>query len=210
MLLLSCVWLAYFILHSMLASLTAKRAVAQRWPDWMPAYRLTFNTLALLLLLLPLYLTFSLPGEFLWRWTGWSAWLANGLGLAAVAALAMSGGIYDTAEFLGVRQWRERERRVEDQERFRVSTAHRFVRHPWYALALVLLWTRDMNAPMLLSAIALTLYLLIGSRLEERKLVEYYGDVYTDYRRLVPGLLPLPGRYLTQGQASDLEQRGRR
>jgi hypothetical protein len=44
-------WLAYFIVHSLLASLAVKKWIAARWPDFMPAYRLAFNMIALVLLL---------------------------------------------------------------------------------------------------------------------------------------------------------------
>ena len=39
-------WLAYAVLHSLLASLWLKRAVAARWPRLAPGYRLAFNVLA--------------------------------------------------------------------------------------------------------------------------------------------------------------------
>ena len=45
-------WLVYFGLHSLLASIAAKQDVASRWPRAMPAYRLGFNVLAVLLLAL--------------------------------------------------------------------------------------------------------------------------------------------------------------
>ncbi|MBS1173845.1 MAG: hypothetical protein H6R12_2675 [Proteobacteria bacterium] len=95
---------------------------------------------------------------------------------------------YDGSEFLGLRQWRAREQRVEDQESFHLSTLHRFVRHPWYSLGLVLLWTRDMDAARLVAATLATGYLVIGSWLEERKLLVYHGERYRSYRQRVPAL----------------------
>ena len=44
-------WLVYFVIHSALASLALKRRVAVRWPGFMPAYRLVYNALAVVLLL---------------------------------------------------------------------------------------------------------------------------------------------------------------
>jgi hypothetical protein len=99
---------------------------------------------------------------------------------------------------------------VEDQERFYISPLHRFVRHPWYSLGLVLVWTRDMNGPLLLSASAITLYFIVGSRLEERKLLVYHGEAYRRYRARVPGLIPLPWRYLNRQAARALVCAARR
>jgi protein-S-isoprenylcysteine O-methyltransferase Ste14 len=180
--------------------------VANRWPTLMPAYRLLFNAQAVLLLLPPLYLTYRWEGPFLWRWTGLGWWLSNGLALSALVLFFWSLRYYDNGEFLGLKQWRERRRRVEDQEGFHISPLHRFVRHPWYALGLVLLWSRDMNLAMLLSASVITLYFFIGYRLEERKLVAYHGTAYRLYQQKVPGLIPLPWRYLNRREAEELQQ----
>jgi len=197
-------WLGYFILHSLLASLGAKKWVARRWPRGMTLYRLGFNLLAILLLLPPLWLTFALDGPDLWRWQGPWAWLAHLLALGALAGFFWSLRYYDGSEFLGLRQWRRGQRQVEDQESFYISPLHRFVRHPWYSLGLLLIWSRDMNGPMLVSAVTISLYFMVGSLLEERKLLVYHGEVYRRYRAQVPGLIPLPWRYLDREAAQEL------
>lgn len=206
LLLLAAVWALYFLVHSVLASLAVKRFVAGRWPEYMPYYRLLFNISALLLLIPPLYLTFSDSSVPVWAWSGKMALVANGLALLAVAGFYYSLRYYDGAEFLGMRQIREREKRVEDQERFHISPLHRYVRHPWYSLGLVLIWTRDMPPAMLLTSILVTLYFFLGSRLEERKLVSYHGDVYREYLKRVPPIVPLPWRYLDKENAARLEK----
>ncbi len=132
---LTLAWLGYFALHSLLASLTVKQAVARRWPRLMPAYRLGFNLLAVILLLPLIYLVYRHPGDVLWAWTGIYSWVTNGLALAALGGFVFSSGCYDISEFLGLRQWRNKEREVMDQEAFQISDFHRHVRHPWYSLA---------------------------------------------------------------------------
>ncbi len=204
LLVLAFLWLGYFVLHSVLASLAVKRWVASRYPERMPLYRLGFNCLALLTLLPILWVTFRYRGPPLWVWRGFGAWLSNGLALVAVFAFIKSLKYYDSAEFLGLGQWRSGTRRVEDQESFHLSPFHRYVRHPWYFFCLVLIWTRDMDAATLVSASMMTLYFIAGSRLEERKLVCYHGDVYRRYMARVPGLIPWPGKSLSAEQATDL------
>lgn len=202
--LLCAAWVLYGALHSFTASLWLKRRVAARWPAFMPFYRLSFNLLAVVSLipaLLPVYLW---HGDYLWQWTGLGWWLANGLALAALGGFAWSMRYYDGSEFAGLRQWRERETRVEDQERFYISPLHRFVRHPWYALGLVIIWSRDMDGVFLLSSLLISGYLVFGSWLEERKLLVYHGARYRRYRAKVPALIPLPWRYLTPVQAKAL------
>ncbi len=195
--LLSLCWIGYFALHSALASLVVKRQVAAGWPNLMPYYRLLFNILASLLILPILWLTYHDPEPTLWRWQRIAAWLANGLALAAILGFWLSLKSYDMQEFLGLRQLQLQVRKVEDQEHFHLSPFHRFVRHPWYFFGLVLVWTRDMSVTTLVSSVFITLYFVAGSWLEEQKLLVYHGDVYRRYMARVPGLIPLPWKYLT-------------
>lgn len=201
---LSFLWLGYFCLHSILASLKVKGWVAAHYPEQMPLYRLSYNILAVLLLLPILWLMAHNPGPVVWAWRGASVWLANGLALAAVAGFLYSLKSYDGSEFLGLRQLRSNCRQVADQERLHLSPLHRYVRHPWYFFGLVLIWTRDMNAALLLSSVMMTVYFIMGSKLEEKKLVVYYGDVYRQYMRQVPGLFPLPWKSLSEAEATEL------
>ncbi|MDP1524467.1 MAG: hypothetical protein Q8M20_01530 [Rhodocyclaceae bacterium] len=200
-------WIAYAALHSLLAALSVKAWVSHHYPAFAPYYRLSFNALAILLILPLVWATYAIPGEWLWRWSGLWTWLANGLALAALGGFLISTGSYDMGEFLGLRAWREKRSDAVEHDGFRISTLHRFVRHPWYALALVLIWTRDMNAPLLLSASAITLYLILGSWLEERKLEAHFGRAYRDYKKKVPGLIPLPWKRLSPAEADALMQR---
>lgn len=197
-------WLIYFLIHSVLASITTKALLASRFPEAMPYYRLTYNLLAVLLLLVPLGLTYSWTGDWLWRWTGVWNGLSIGISLLAMLGFVWSLKFYDSREFLGFRQISEHIMSVEDQERFHLSPLHRWVRHPWYFFALLLIWTRDMNGAMLISSIMMTLYFVIGSGFEERKLIRYHGERYRRYRELVPGLIPLPWKYLSERQIDEL------
>jgi protein-S-isoprenylcysteine O-methyltransferase Ste14 len=202
---LSAAWLGYGLLHSLLASRPVKAWTAARLPGLMPAYPLLYNGMALLALA-PFILWLARdPGPFLWRWASAAGWVANGLACAALAALLLAGTTYDLGAFLGWRAWRERRQDGGDGEPFRIGRIHRFVRHPWYAVSLVVLWTRDMTALRLVSAAWITAYFLIGSRLEERKLLAQYGDRYRRYRARVAPFLPLPWKILTRAEARDLE-----
>lgn len=197
-------WIGYFAVHSLTASLAMKRWVASRGARWMPFYRLAFNGVAGLLIVPLAWYMYSLQGEWLWRWQGVGFVIANALALAAAVGFVWSLRWYDGQEFLGLRQLREHEQAVEDQERFHLSPLHHYVRHPWYSLGLVIVWSRDMEPAFLLSAILITAYFVIGSRLEERKLIAYHGEVYRRYRALVPSLIPWRGRALSAAAADAL------
>jgi len=144
------------------------------------------------------------PGNIVWQWSGNWSYLANSLALLAVAGFIWSLRSYDSAEFFGTRQLNEGRVDVTEKESFKLSVFHRFVRHPWYVLALVLIWTRDMNVSFLISAIMMTLYFILGSRLEENKLTAFHGDQYRLYKKHVAALIPLPWRILSKQKAEEI------
>ena len=70
---------------------------------------------------------------------------------------------------------------------------HRYMRHPLYLGTLLLIWSLFFFFPLLsnlLSCIMITLYTLVGIRLEERKLLLRFGSAYADYCRRTPMLIP--------------------
>jgi protein-S-isoprenylcysteine O-methyltransferase Ste14 len=204
--LLSVLWLVYFTLHSGLASLTVKQWLATHRKNFMPFYRLFFNLQSLVLLALPLWFMWRHRTDYLWQWEGWLRWLGDGAACAAIIGFLFTLRYYNTGEFLGIRQARNHIYVVHDQESLHITPFHRFVRHPWYALALVIIWTRSMDSMFLVSAILWTMYFKIGSLMEEKKLIAYHGHVYDEYRSHVPGLIPLPWRYLSKAQAREFSR----
>ena len=197
-------WLLYFSIHSLLASIRFKQFILNSYPRFMPWYRLSFNIIALLLIIPPLFVMARHPGNIVWQWSGNWSYLANGLALLAIAGFIWSLRSYDSAEFFGTRQLNEGRVDVTEKESFKLSVLHRYVRHPWYSLALVLIWTRDMNVAFLISAIMLSLYFILGSRLEENKLTAFHGDQYRLYQKHVAALIPLPWRILSKQKAEEI------
>lgn len=198
------VFLAYFALHSLVASIMMKQWVAKHWPAVMPYYRLVFNALAIVLTLPLLLLMYWYPGEPLWQWQGVGFYMTSALALFAVIGFFYSLKFYDLSEFWGTRQLKEHNTSVHDQENFHISPMHRYVRHPWYFLALVIIWTRDVSTVQLLVYLLVTAYFVIGSRMEEQKLIAYHGEVYRRYQKKVPGVFPLPWKFLSAVQAESL------
>ena len=68
---------------------------------------------------------------------------------------------------------------------------YRWVRHPLYLFALVMIWTApDLSADRLLFNVLFSLWIVVGTMLEERDLVAAFGQPYREYQRRVPMLFP--------------------
>ncbi len=72
---------------------------------------------------------------------------------------------------------------------------YRWVRHPLYTAGLMIIWfTPVMTENHLAFAVSLTIYIIVGARHEEQRLLADHGQVYTQYRKQVPMLIPQPWR----------------
>jgi len=208
-LILVLLWSGYVAVHSVLASLAVKQWLTRKLPQITPYYRIGFNVLATLLLIIPVGYMVINRGDLIWAWPYYLKWLADTLTVFAVIIFLWTLQYYDMREFLGLRQRHDQQQDIRDQETFKLSPIHRYVRHPWYFLALVIIWTRDMDVMMLTTAIVVSLYFFLGSRLEEKKLIIYHGEIYRRYCEKVPGLIPRPWRYLTREQAAQLLEKSK-
>jgi len=64
------------------------------------------------------------------------------------------------------------------------------IRHPMYFSLIIYLWCQTYTMSEIVANAVLTIYVIIGTVLEEKKLVLEYGDAYVKYQHEVPMLLP--------------------
>lgn len=191
-LLLALAWTAYGALHSAMISETATGFLKRRLGAAFRFYRLFFNLVSIVLLVPVVWYTASLGQDPVLRWTG--VWRGVQYALVAVAVLLFVAGgrHYRLGRFLGISQLREAPGPgLASGGGIDSSGVLGVIRHPWYAGVLLLLWARDLDPAGLVVSGVLTAYVLVGTLLEERKLVHELGDTYRDYQKRVSMLLPL-------------------
>lgn len=76
---------------------------------------------------------------------------------------------------------------------FVAAGAYRFVRHPLHLFTLALIWsTPRLSTDRLLFDVPWTLWIVVGTKLEERDLVADFGETCRRYQVSVPMPIPLP------------------
>ena len=191
-LLLALAWTAYCTLHSAMISETVTRFLKLRLGNSFRFYRLFFNSVAVLTLIPVLWYSHSLRQEPIFRWEG--VWLTlQYLLMACGILLVIAGGRhYSVGQFVGISQLRGASSGgLATGGGIDSSGVLGVVRHPWYTAVVLLLWARDLDMAALVGNGVLTVYIVVGTLLEERKLVHEFGDAYRSYQRRVSMFVPL-------------------
>ena len=188
-------------LHSTLASLRIKRMVRRLFgPTADRVYRLAFNLAAGLGLLPVLALVRYMPDRHLY--TIPFPWTLLTLAVQALAILILIAGVLQTGlwSFLGLRQLVDRE--DDGRPELVVRGLYRWVRHPLYTAGLILIWlVPGMTFNLLALNLGLTVYILAGAILEERKLSAEFGEAYSRYKQRTPMLITRPFRRAEEERA---------
>jgi methanethiol S-methyltransferase len=194
-LMLALLWGMYCLVHSALISVRAisffKRVMGSRYVF----YRLFFNAFSLVTLV-PL-LIYSRSQRFqdpiIFGWDG--NWRILRYSMIILAAVLIIGGgrHYSLSQFLGIRQIRSCSSRGAMTATGDIDTTGvlGITRHPWYVAVFFLLWAGDLNAGTIVVNLVLSAYLVIGTLLEERKLVLEFGAKYREYQGRVSMLFPV-------------------
>ena len=189
--------IAWCFLHSLLISHRSRDLIQRLFPRYHVFFRGIYvagSTASAGVLML---WTYTLPQQTLWDWPGWWTWV-RWIGLAESGVLLYLGArSYDNRTFLGLRQMTDHLAGLPPREPpFIDDGILGVIRHPWYAAGLLFvvfcLPYTDVN---LVWRAVFFAYLLIGTELEERKLLRDLGETYAAYRHRVPRFIPLQRRW---------------
>ena len=165
------------------------------WTRIVPASaeRSTYVLLSSLVLALMFWQWRALP-QPVWQVEGMAAVVLNVVAAAGWLLVLASTFLINHFDLFGLRQawFHMRGLPPDAQVPFVTRAFYRIVRHPLMLGFLMAFWaTPVMSIGHLLFSLATTGYILVAVKfLEERDLVAQYGDVYRDYQRDVPMLVP--------------------
>jgi len=186
-------WTGYVALHSFLISVRFTNLMTRLLKDYYAFYRL-FYVLISLVLLIPLInysgqiddkviITYESP-------------------LSIVRYILVYGSLimffwafffnYDSLSFFGIRQiiHFRKEKKINPSEEIKKNGLLGIMRHPMYLALIIYLWSQTFRVVDIITNALLTIYVIIGTILEERKLVLEFGEAYTKYQKEVPMLIP--------------------
>ena len=186
----------YGIFHSILASKESKARFKAQFGEraYHGLYRLCFNIIAVITFTpIAALIVFAETGTI---WTLSLDWepilfIIQALGILGFVISLMQ---IDLLRFLGVSQawaYYNDDPLPLPQEELATGGIYRLVRHPLYLFSLMLIWpVTTMTDAYFGFALGATLYFVVGSYYEEKRLLATFGDDYAAYQRQVPWLIP--------------------
>ncbi len=182
------------ILYSVIHSLTASNLVKTHTRDWFRSsidrwYRFLYNVWAGISFLPIIWLLCYLPDNVIYTIPMPWVFLTTLVQFVGVAVIII--GILQTGalSFIGIQQliWPDT---FADTPLF-TTGLYNIVRHPLFTGGLLVIWgTPILTHNILTLFILLTIYLVIGARLEEKRMLQNYKDQYKQYQNEVPMLIP--------------------
>ncbi len=193
-LLLTTAWGIWCAMHSLLIAPSVTGLIRSRFPGSDRWYRIFYNGFSLITLIPLLYYTMSFESTAVFGWEG--TWQVLRFALLLLAFILFREGAkkYALDYFLGIKQLQTGKNNtlLNDKKTFARTGAFGLIRHPWYAGSLLLVWSALPNytsATIIISSI-LSVYLIAGTLLEERKILAEYGESYRLYQKHVSMLFP--------------------
>lgn len=181
--------LAWFLQHSGMIRKSFRRKLAAVVPEhYCSAVYAVASGVALLLV----PALWQPTGQGILALSGPPRWLARGLFLVAMGGMVWSFGSLRTFDPIGSGPILAHLRGVPARATpLTIRGPYRWVRHPIYALMLLMIWgCPDVTADRLLFNVLWSGWMVVATRLEERDLATEFGDDYRKYQRLVPRLVP--------------------
>jgi methanethiol S-methyltransferase len=192
-LLIALMWTGYCLLHSFLISIRFTDLMTRLLKNYYAFYRIFYVFISLALLIPLINYTAQLDNKVI---------ITYGLPINILRYVLILGSLlmffwafffnYDSLSFFGIRQALSfgKIKKVNPSEEVKKNGLLGIIRHPMYLALIIYLWCQTFRMSDIVVNIVLTIYIIIATRLEEKKLVLEFGDTYVKYQKEVPMFIP--------------------
>ncbi len=189
------VWIVWCGMHSILIDPLVVQYLKSSMGNKAVYYRLMYNVLSLLTLVPLLVITRIDQGDVVFSWSGWTVVIRFILIVSALVCFLGGAKGYDLQNFLGLQQIREKRESLllGDDQSFSEAGIFGLIRHPWYVGSFLFVWSifgtyyeKNFACVLILSC-----YLVLGTYLEERKILAEHGEMYRRYQERVSMFFPI-------------------
>ena len=192
-LIMALMWIGYCLLHSFLISIRFTDLMTRLSKNYYAFYRIFFVFISLILLIPLINYTGQMDNNVI---------ITYGPILNVVRYVLIFGSLlmffwafffnYDSLSFFGIRQIMNygKVKKTNPSDELKKNGLLGVIRHPMYLALIIYLWCQIFTVSDLIVATILTIYVIIGTILEEKKLVLEFGDTYVKYQQEVPMLIP--------------------
>lgn len=191
--LLSSLWAGYCALHSFLISIRFTNYLSRVLKNYYAFYRLFYIIFSLVLLIWLINFSNQWDNEIVVTdappWSIIRQVLTWGSLLMFFWAFFFN---YDSLSFFGIRQIMNfgKVKQTNRSEEIKKNGLLSLTRHPMYLALIIYLWCQTFTVADIVVNFILTIYVIIGTVLEEKKLILEFGDAYRKYQQEVPMLIP--------------------
>jgi methanethiol S-methyltransferase len=186
-------WIGYCALHSYLISTRFTNLMIHLLRNYYAFYRLFYIVISFVLLVPLINFTGQLDTKII---------ITYEYPFSIVRYTLVAGSLfmfffafffnYDSLSFFGIRQILNFNK-IENNDRssqIRKNGLLGLMRHPMYLALIIYLWCQTFTMMNVVINAVLTVYVIIGTILEEKKLVLEFGETYIKYQQEVPMLIP--------------------
>jgi methanethiol S-methyltransferase len=187
----------FCISHSFLASNGVKKLFQNRFGNLIAYYRIAYNIISVIsFFILYLFLPhiditlYDLPNPY--------DLMILFLQLLSFIGLIWSARYFSSGEFFGfnqIKRFREGNYNpvdLDESSTLRIEGPYKYSRHPVYFFSIMFLVMRPvMTLTYFIIVVIFVSYFYIGSVLEEKRLIEKFGEAYTNYQKSVPRIIPI-------------------
>ena len=190
---ISFLWAGYCFLHSFLISIRFTKYLEHLLKNYYAWFRLFYVLFSFVLLVLLIRYTSPMDNEIIIEWV--SPWSVIRIILMWSALLTFFWAFffnYDSLSFFGIRQILNfgKSNNIIPSSEIKRNGLLSIIRHPMYLCLIIYLWCQTFRLVDIIVNLILTAYVIIGTILEEKKLVLEFGDYYVKYQHEVPMLIP--------------------